>query len=342
MSNQPPIEVPQGAIRLNTDSQKLEFYAQDRWFEMATDVPTLDGGARGLFATMSPNATTTTDAVDFITISTAGNATDFGNLTVARNGAAGLGSRSRALFAGGRTTPSDSNIIDFHQFASTGNFTDFGDLTDTSAYQKGLANQTRGVNAGGYAPPINDIIDFVTIASTGNALDFGNLDQNIGGGPGGGASPTRGVFSGGYNPSPALTALNILQFITIASTGNSQDFGDMTVLRTHNAQATSSTRSVIAMGYNKTPSTGNYNNQPTSEVFTFATLGNATNFGDMINTGISPGGTSDSVRGVWAGGGSTNAIQYVTIATLGDSVDFGDLVTAGGWMGGCSNGHGGL
>ena len=49
MSNKPPIEVPQGAIRLNTDSQKLEFYAQDRWFEMATDVPTLDGGARGLF-----------------------------------------------------------------------------------------------------------------------------------------------------------------------------------------------------------------------------------------------------------------------------------------------------
>ena len=45
MSNRPPIEVPQGAIRLNTDSQKLEFYAQDRWYEMATDVPTLDGGA---------------------------------------------------------------------------------------------------------------------------------------------------------------------------------------------------------------------------------------------------------------------------------------------------------
>ena len=47
MSNQPPIEVPQGAIRLNTDSQKLEFFAQDRWYEFATDSPTLDGGARG-------------------------------------------------------------------------------------------------------------------------------------------------------------------------------------------------------------------------------------------------------------------------------------------------------
>ena len=44
MSNQPPIEVPQGAIRLNTDSQRLEFFAQDRWYEFATDSPTLDGG----------------------------------------------------------------------------------------------------------------------------------------------------------------------------------------------------------------------------------------------------------------------------------------------------------
>ena len=42
MSNQPPIGVPQGAIRLNTDSQKLEFYAQDQWYEMATDFPNLE------------------------------------------------------------------------------------------------------------------------------------------------------------------------------------------------------------------------------------------------------------------------------------------------------------
>ena len=66
MSNQTPIGVPQGAIRFNTDSQKLEFYAQDRWYEIATDFPYLGGngnastdptgnssdqsaGARGIF-----------------------------------------------------------------------------------------------------------------------------------------------------------------------------------------------------------------------------------------------------------------------------------------------------
>ena len=66
MSNQPPIEVPQGAIRLNTDSQKLEFFAQDRWYEMATDTPILDGGARGIIFTGSSGS----NSIEFITIPT--------------------------------------------------------------------------------------------------------------------------------------------------------------------------------------------------------------------------------------------------------------------------------
>ena len=37
-------------------------------------------------------------------------------------------------------------------------------------------------------------IDYITIASTGNAKDFGDLNENLGGGPTGGSSPTRGLF----------------------------------------------------------------------------------------------------------------------------------------------------
>ena len=76
MSNKPPIEVPQGAIRLNTDSQKLEFFAQDRWYEFATDSPILDGGGRGICI---PGDGSSGQVVNFFTIPTAGNATDFGN-----------------------------------------------------------------------------------------------------------------------------------------------------------------------------------------------------------------------------------------------------------------------
>jgi len=336
-----PREVPEGAIRYNTDSNKMEVWIGEKWMIVSTSSPNLDGGSRALFAGMTPNASTDVNTIEFLTISTAGNSQNFGDLTQIRWGLASFASRSRGIFYSGLETPAVVNTIDFVTIASTGNATDFGDATDSSSTPKGLSNQTRGVNAGGYDP--NDIIDFVTIASTGNAVDFGNLAQSTGGGPGGGASPTRGVFSGGYHPSPALISLNTLQFITIASTGNAQDFGEMTVLRSHNAQATSSTRSVLAMGYNKTPSGGSYDNQETSEYFTFASTGNSIDFGDMIASGFSPAGTSDSVRGIWAGGsGGTNVIQYLTIATQGDAVDFGDMTTAGGWTGGCSNGHGGL
>ena len=80
MSNQPPIEVPQGAIRLNTDSQRLEFFAQDRWYEFATNTPNLDGGARGFWLAGSFHPSVNpTNVIEFVTISTQGNGTDFGD-----------------------------------------------------------------------------------------------------------------------------------------------------------------------------------------------------------------------------------------------------------------------
>ena len=357
----PPVTVPTGAIRYNTDSNKMECFNGTQWMQISVSSPDLGGngntstaptgnsadqssGARGVFAGMTPDASSATDAMDYINITTTGDAIDFGNLVGgARLGCGACGSRTRGLFMGGQ----NSAVIDYVTIASAGNTTTFGNLTDNSAYQKSLSNQTRGVNAGGWQPTISDVIDYVTIASTGHAIDFGNLNNddystnNTGGGPAGGASPTRGVFSGGYINPGTLQSLNVISYITIASKGDAEDFGDMSVSRSHCAQVTSSTRSVVAMGYNQ-PANGNYNNMETSEYFTFATLGNSIDFGDTIASGISPAGVSDCIRGVWAGGGTGKMIQYVSIATQGNAVDFGDMVTAGGWFDGCSSGHGGL
>ena len=54
--------------------------------------------------------------------------------------------------------------------------------------------------------------------------DFGDQTNNRGG-TGGAASPTRGVWGGGYG-SPAFR--NTLDYVEIASTGNAVDFGDLT------------------------------------------------------------------------------------------------------------------
>ena len=76
-----PVEIPTGAVRYNTDSNKMEVYIGSTWMEVAVSSSNLDGGARGIFTGgATPSAVNT---IDFVTISTAGDATDFGDLTVA-------------------------------------------------------------------------------------------------------------------------------------------------------------------------------------------------------------------------------------------------------------------
>ena len=97
MSNQPPIEVPQGAIRLNTDSQKLEFFAQDRWYEMATENASI--GNIG-FRVSGTGAGAT--LIESFNITTLGNSHDTGFDMSTQRGALGCSaSRTRAVLCGG-------------------------------------------------------------------------------------------------------------------------------------------------------------------------------------------------------------------------------------------------
>jgi hypothetical protein len=60
-------------------------------------------------------------------------------------------------------------------------------------------------------------------ADAGRGIQQGGIRQEIAGY----ADATRGVFSGG-NVSGVI---NVIQYITIQSTGNTSDFGDITVAR---------------------------------------------------------------------------------------------------------------
>ena len=66
-----------------------------------------------------------TNAIEFITIASAGNSTDFGDLTAARRNGGSLSNSLRCLYAGGHTS---LNTIDFVIIATTGNASEFGDL----------------------------------------------------------------------------------------------------------------------------------------------------------------------------------------------------------------------
>ena len=81
---------------------------------------------RGVFE--GGDSGSTTNVIDFITIASAGNATDFGDTTAARETSGGGSSSVRGIFMGGYTS-GDTNAIEFITIASAGNSTDFGDLT---------------------------------------------------------------------------------------------------------------------------------------------------------------------------------------------------------------------
>ena len=75
-------EIPAGAMRFNSDSQKLEYWNGSAWFQVHTATPNLASsgdptpGARGIIAGGSP--TTHGDNIDYVNIASAGDAIDFG------------------------------------------------------------------------------------------------------------------------------------------------------------------------------------------------------------------------------------------------------------------------
>ena len=240
---------------------------------------------------------------------------------------------TRGIFGGGFTQSGNANrdVIEFFNISTTGNCSDFGNLT-TSRRQQGQsgADRTRGVFMGGRASPVNrDVIDFVTIASQGDATDFGDLTDGGGSNGGTGSNSTRALFHSGQRESTGTTKKNIIDFITIASTGDAVDFGDSTVARvTQTGGLNSPTRGCFAGGYSPTQLN-------TIDFITFATQGDAADFGDLTHTVRRPGGGSNAIRGIIMGGNNydsahigLNNIDFITIASLGNSLDFGDMVSA--------------
>ena len=349
-AQRPSDHVEVGSIRFNTDTSNLEFYRGDTigWSQFELIDPDLGGGTgsntglgtRALFG--GGHSPGYVDTIDFVTISTTGNAQDFGEFVGDDRGFLGaVSSRTRALFMGGYAGAPARNAIDFNIFASLGNSVDFGNLSQDVSRPAGMASdQVRGMHAGGdTVPGTRQItqIDYVTMAQQGNAVDFGDLTTatRLGTNSPMGSS-TRGIFAGGYTNSPTATHFNTIEFVTVATTGNASDFGDLTAATKNLAGCSNSTRGLTGGG--QSPSNTNVIN-----FITIASTGNATDFGDRTVSVEQLTGTSDPTRGLFAGGNPfTDVIDFVEIATTGNATDFGNLTDGRRGTAGASNGHGGL
>ena len=340
--------VPLGAMRFNSDSRKLEYWMGSAWMQIQTFSPNLDGGTRALFAGGYIAPGPCVDTVDFITIESQGNAIDFNNLTATTVGGYGCSDKTRAVYAGGRrsTTPSGSSTNDITSctISTQSDFVNQSNLTATRAFGTGFSSATRAVFAGQAVPSYGNTIDFTNIQSLGDAVDFGDTAQKNAYGFST-QSPTRGFVIGGIRVNaPDTSSYESIEFFTTATTGNGQDFGNITTSRYEGGAGGNATRGIVAAGYGP-----NYTSR--IDFFTLASTGDAMDFGDLTNlNGTGKYSASSPTRFVIGGGyvnpapAYSDTLEYINIATQGDSVDFGNLTQGRRSLGDphISNGHGGL
>ena len=227
--------------------------------------------------------------MEYVVFSSGGGSNDFGDhrLMGGGTGSGAIGHAAngvRGLLAGGYIAPSSLNTIDFITIATTGSTSEYGEFDDgsTGNYSP-MASHTRAVFA-----RAGQNLNFINFTSGGKTEIFGDMRGDSRTGHIASCSnSTRGIMAGGEAPS----RVNTITFITLATLGNPQDFGDLTAGRNDQDASSSSTRGFIVAGNN-----GSITNS--IDFITFSSAGNAQDFGDLTQARSQPSSCSDVHGGI--------------------------------------------
>ena len=271
-------------------------------------------GGRGVFCAGHRDGST--DVIDYVTIGSTGNATDFGDPLAATQNSGGVSNGTRGVFAGGG---SSTDVIQYITISTTANTQDFGDLTVGRYGFGGCSNGSRGIYMGGHTGVTGGTMDYITIETTGDALDFGDLiaithnSRTCN-------NETRGVAGG-------MDDANTIEYITMATTSNATNFGDFHAagsagkVQNPGGCDDTSDRGLFTGG-------GRPGGSNAMDYITISSTGNTTDFGDLTVARYGIAAVSNGSRGVFAGGqGNKDVIDYVAIGTTGNASDFGNLTS---------------
>ena len=115
------------------------------------------------------------DTMEFVTISTLGNATDFGDMQDGRVFCSSASNAIRGIIVG--DSYPITNVITFITISTLGEDKDFGDMNVARDGAASAASPTRIVTMGGRNPSNSNEIDYGHIMTTGNFKDFGDLSS---------------------------------------------------------------------------------------------------------------------------------------------------------------------
>lgn len=194
-------------------------------------------GDRGIIAGgWDTNGMTT--RVDKITISSGANSVDYGTLAEETDFQTGVsnGTNDRGVSSGGRLFPSTIvNKVEYISMSAGGAAVDIGDLSVARRLFTAASNDTNdtavwfGGFVGGGAD--TDVIDHKLLSNANNATSFGILSiETRQAAASSNGTDDRAIVAGGTINVNA-TYINAIDYVTITSTGNSIDFGELITLR---------------------------------------------------------------------------------------------------------------
>ena len=234
----------------------------------------------------------------------------------------------------GRREGVGTNIIDYFDITSPGNnATDFGDLRDVQ-YGVGCVSDASTIliaggyvgGSGGYYGASGRItaIEYISSSTPGNAQGWGGNLTVARDFSSGVSDGTIGAWAGGWSTTPDAT----IDYVTIATEANAQDFGDLTHPRMGTGSANDMTRGVFAGGIEAAADAGVNN----IDYITIVTPSDATDFGDLTVLRGPLAGAGDGTYATFAGGATSwsgttkyNTIDYITVQTISSATDWGDL-----------------
>ena len=296
------------------------------------------GGARGLIAGGYTSGGQNTNTIDYINISTPGNATDFGDLTAGRRRGGGMSNSRKAVFAGG-TTSGYSNILDYVTVSTPGNAIDFGDMSNGWSGPAAEGDGVYGITAGGYrfsGTSYYADMEYITIDTPSNTTSFGNLSGNQYG-RAMGTNGTIGVIATGQDENNNSQSNSMLT-ITMATPGNAVSSTGTLLDNWNYVQSLpgDDTYLLVAAGRRTNGEAAN-GWTTTVERFVTATQLGAADFGDLITAGGMSASSSDGTYAFFAGregsssaasgqsNGRYNTIEQMSITSGGNATNFGTI-----------------
>ena len=278
-----------------------------------TNNVTIDNGSGGPFGSLAGEIKITGE-----TTVSSGSTVEVGKtktLTVTDRFAVPLGETNN------RDNAPEAGTTRFNQDFGTLEFFDGVSWKTVNSYARGGA-AGRAVFAGGYTPTSGaagsyaSVMDYVNISTKGNAVNFGEMHAGTYAAPFGFSSSTRGLFGGGYKNSTGTASNNDTAYITIASEGNTIDFGDLNSADNWGKSAHASSTRGLAMG--------GYDTTNDIDYVEIATLGNFLDFGDLFAAEFGGAGMGSPTIALSVGSGPNGYINQVTIASKGNAILWGE------------------